>query len=160
MAAAMALAERTAVDVINTPTKGMARMPGGYTCLHFAADSSDRSFERIDLCKLLLAKRADLDARSDGGNTPYLLAAGSGVTDIVDLLLAAGTQKNALNDNGASATSKSKESSSSVYATLNNAHVRTPKAEAVSGRTRNPKTNEARDARLVRRDYANKPARR
>lgn len=149
----MDLAPRTPVDVINTRTMRKPCMPGGYTCLHFAADGSDRSFDRRHLCKLLIDKRAIIDARADGGNTPYLLASGTGVDDVVGVLLSAGAQKNALNDKGASGASKSKGSSSSVYETLNKASVVTPKAKPESGRTRTRKTTEARDCRLVRKDY-------
>ena len=42
--------------------------------------------ERVDIARLLISTRADVDAEDDSGNTPIMVAAGSGFTDLVRLL--------------------------------------------------------------------------
>ena len=91
--AAFALIPQTPVEVINAQTTGS--QPKGYTCLHFACDGSDRSFARREIAKALITKRADLEARDAKGNTPFLLASGAGVTDVVQLLRECGADTTA-----------------------------------------------------------------
>ena len=42
--------------------------------------------ERVDIARLLISTRADVDAEDDSGNAPIMVAAGSGFTDMVRLL--------------------------------------------------------------------------
>ena len=61
--------------------------PTGYTPLHMACFGSDREFRRTTLVAALLKRRADIEKRDASGNTPLLKAAGTGVTDVVKLLI-------------------------------------------------------------------------
>ena len=70
----------------------------GYTCLHFACEGSDKSFSRKDLILALLQSRSDIEAKTEKGNTPFLLASATGVTDVVETLIAAKADVNARND--------------------------------------------------------------
>jgi len=67
----------------------------GQTPLHVAALN-----DRLDVAKLLLANKADVNAKSNNGSTPLHLAAGKGNQDIVELLLAAKADVNAVDNEG------------------------------------------------------------
>jgi hypothetical protein len=67
----------------------------GQTPLHVAALD-----DRLDVAKLLLANKADVNARANNGSTPLHLAAGKGNKDIVELLLANKADVNAVDNEG------------------------------------------------------------
>ncbi|HEX8989609.1 MAG TPA: ankyrin repeat domain-containing protein [Rhodocyclaceae bacterium] len=54
----------------------------GWNALHYAAYSG-----RLDIARLLIEHKADLDAPAPNGQTPLMLAAGAGFIDIVKLLV-------------------------------------------------------------------------
>ena len=64
--------------------------PMGYTPLHMAANGSDREMVRWELCQLLLDRRVHVDPEDNEGRTPLHLAAGAGVVDTAQVLVAAG----------------------------------------------------------------------
>ena len=147
--AAKVLVERTPPEVINTPTTGA--QPRGYTCLHFACDGSDKMFSRSWLAQSLIDKRADLEARDANGNTPFLLACGTGVTNAVITLIASGADVNALNNRRQGAKQKAMRSSGTTNKALSQASVPSPKHWADSGRTRTG-ASESRQTRWARND--------
>ncbi|MGO9337783.1 MAG: ankyrin repeat domain-containing protein [Terracidiphilus sp.] len=67
----------------------------GQTPLHIAALN-----DRLDVAKLLLANKADVNAKSNNGSTPLHLAAGKGNKDMVELLLAGKADVNAVDNDG------------------------------------------------------------
>jgi ankyrin repeat protein len=74
--------------VFNTTTTG-ARPPG-WRLAHFACDASDKKYERNELMKLLLENWADINAITQSGNTPFLLASAHGDVAMIKLLIASG----------------------------------------------------------------------
>ncbi len=66
----------------------------GWTCLHFAADN-----DHLAICRLLIDKGAQVDAKSSGGWTPLHYAAGRNV-EIVRLLCDSGADVEARNNDG------------------------------------------------------------
>jgi ankyrin repeat protein len=67
----------------------------GQTPLHVAAFN-----DRMDVAKLLLANKADINAKAKNGSTPLHLAAAKGNKDIVELLLANKADVNAVDNDG------------------------------------------------------------
>jgi hypothetical protein len=67
----------------------------GQTPLHIAAFN-----DRIDVAKLLIADKADVNAQANNGATPLHLAAAKGNKDIVELLLASKANINAVDHDG------------------------------------------------------------
>jgi hypothetical protein len=67
----------------------------GQTPLHIAAFS-----DRIEVAKLLIANKADVNAQASNGATPLHLAAAKGNKDIVELLLASKADINAVDHDG------------------------------------------------------------
>jgi hypothetical protein len=65
------------------------------TPLHIAA-----LYDRLDVAKLLLADKADVNAKAENGSTPLHLAAGKGNQDIVELLIANKADVNAVDNEG------------------------------------------------------------
>jgi len=124
----------TPAEVINQHTTGS--QPRGYTCLHFACDGSDKGLGRADLCASLLAKKANIEARDGIGNTPFLLASGAGVTDIVECLMAAKCDVAAVNHKKTGALQKAAKSTGEVAVALSNSRSAVPKTSGESGRTR------------------------
>ena len=144
--AALELADITPIECMNSHTTGS--QPRGYTALHFACDGSDKTFSRAELACALINKRADLEARADSGNTAFLLAGGSGVTDIVNVLIEARADVTAENDRKMGALEMSKGSSTDTKKAL--LFASTPMTKATSsGRTRTG-ISEVRHVRYVR----------
>ena len=77
MEAALALVPLTPKKIINHPTT--RSQPEGFTCLHFASEGSDKVYERARLVRALVERQANVEARTTTGNTPLLLASGTGV---------------------------------------------------------------------------------
>jgi hypothetical protein len=67
----------------------------GQTPLHIAAFN-----DRLDVAKLLLADKADVNAKAKNGSTPLHLAAAKGNKDMVELLVASKADVNALDNEG------------------------------------------------------------
>jgi hypothetical protein len=70
----------------------------GQTPLHIAAFN-----DRLEVAKLLLANKADVNAKANNGSTPLQLAAAKGNKDMVELLLASKADVNAVDNDGWSA---------------------------------------------------------
>ncbi|MGA2890417.1 MAG: ankyrin repeat domain-containing protein [Terracidiphilus sp.] len=70
----------------------------GQTPLHIAAFD-----DHLDVAKLLLANKADVNAKAKNGSTPLHLAAAKGNKDMVELLLASKADINAVDNDGWSA---------------------------------------------------------
>lgn len=98
--------------VVNMATTGVR--PPGKTALHFACDASDVSYGRDRIVDALLNANADIEARDSKGNTPFLLAAGVGITNVVKLLIDRGAHLHVTNNNGKGALQRARESSSDV----------------------------------------------
>jgi hypothetical protein len=67
----------------------------GQTPLHIAAFN-----DRLDVAKLLLANKADVNAKAKNGSTPLHLAAAKGNKDMADFLLANKADVNAVDNDG------------------------------------------------------------
>ena len=67
----------------------------GATPLHFAAYAADK-----DVVELLLANKAEVNAKDNEGKTPLHIAAGFGRKDVAELLLAKKAEINAKDKNG------------------------------------------------------------
>ena len=129
---AKALVPVTPAQIMNSPTTGS--QPRGYSCLHFAADGSDRSYSRAELCGLLVRYHADLEQKTYTGNTPFLLASGTGVTDTVRALISCGAYVHAVNDRQLGAFQRAAHSSSTTRTALADEGIFRPKRAAASGR--------------------------
>ena len=95
--------------------------PAGYTPLHMACFGSDREFARIALVAALVEKRANIEARDASGNTPLLKAAGTGVTDVVELLIEKTANPHVTNNRGVGALQMATGSSSHTVVALQKA---------------------------------------
>ncbi len=73
-----------------------ARASNGLTPLHVTAQLSGRFVENLEMAKLLLERKADVDARVEGQNfrgwTALMLAVNNGMTNLVALLLKNGAK--------------------------------------------------------------------
>ena len=115
------LVEQTPPHVINAHTTGS--QPSGYTCLHFACDGSDKKFARARLVEALLERGATVESRDDKGNTAFLLASGTGVTDVVQVLVHAKADVNVKNDRSLGCMQSAKRCSGSTADALAQAGV-------------------------------------
>ena len=132
MEAAKALVTITPTVVLNSRTTGS--QPSGYTCLHFASDGSDKSFARADFVRALVGRNASLENKTATGNTAFLLACGTGVTDIIQALVDSRADVNALNDRQVGGFQRAHNSSSSSRRALEGHGLARPKEWAASGR--------------------------
>ena len=101
MHAAKSLAMCTPYSVLDAATTG--EQPQGCTALHLACDGSDTNLQKLAIVKTLLERKVNLEARDTKGNTPLLLAAGTGLTAVCETLLDYGADKYVknINDQGA-----------------------------------------------------------
>ena len=90
-------AEVDAVDAL--VAHGAAVQKDGWSPLHYAATGGSAA-----IVKRLLAKGAQLEARSPNGTTPLMMAARYGNEEAVDALLAAGADRTLKNDLGMDAS--------------------------------------------------------
>ena len=134
---------------LNKQTTGS--QPTGYTPLHFACDGSDATFAAAEIAGMLLEYHADVDARDSKDNTPLLLAAGSGVTDVCQVLVHAGCNIKATNINGQGAKEKAWGCSPSLANWLE--ELGAPDTRGSSGRTRTG----CSDSRQARNDSTLSP---
>ena len=102
--------------VVNMATTG-ARPPGK-TALLFACSGSDVSYMSHRIVAALLTARADIEARDSNGNTPFLLAAASGITDVVELLINRRADLHVTNHAGKGALQLARKCSSDVRGLL------------------------------------------
>lgn len=79
-------------------SRGAEINPPGWTPLHYCAWEG-----KADVCRFLLAKQANVDARAPNGATPLMIAARQGHDEIVRLLIKQAADVNAENDRGATA---------------------------------------------------------
>ena len=90
----------TMMDITRLRAKTTGGRPSGYTALHMAANGSDRLMARADLCQRLLSRKVEVDPVDDQGRTPLHLAAGTGVLDTAQVLVAAGADVHHLDARG------------------------------------------------------------
>ena len=119
--------------IINHQTTGA--QPKGYSCLHFCCDGSDKDLARKGIVKQLFDLEADLELKDAKENTPYLLAAGCGVSDVAEILAELGADVCAKNYLGKSAEQKSRECSTTTNCRVKEAGAPRTDVEA-SGQTR------------------------
>ena len=129
---------------INRATRGS--MPRGATPLHMACNGSDVDFQKLTIVQALLTQRANLEAEDAGGRTPLLHAAGTGLTGVVGLLIAARANIHATNSRGVGALQMARGSSRTTARLLEDAGCESTSGE--SGRTRKT-TNPSRAARYA-----------
>ena len=86
----------------------------GYTALHCCCNGSDKKLQRADICRMLIAAQADIEARNDNGVTPFLLACGTGLLDVAQALSHLGADVHAIADER-NAADRSYKSSGNVY---------------------------------------------
>ena len=103
-------------EIINHPTT--RSQPEGFTCLHFASEGSDKDYERARLVRALVERQANVEARTTTGNTPLLLASGTGVVDTIEQLLDCGADVNAKNNRGLGAYQNASQCSRSAKTAL------------------------------------------
>jgi len=149
MLAATGLTGMTSRTVMNLKTAG-AR-PKGYSCLAFCCDGGDKGFKRHILCNTLIAYRAELESRDESGNTPFLLASGAGITNVMRLLAEARADVHATNNVGCGAAQKAAGHSGDMLRALSRVGVQVPEELAPSGRQRHT-VSENRQARYARDD--------
>ena len=115
--------------------KSTGSQPTGWTALHFACDGSDRDFQKAEIVAKLLEARADVNSREAKGNTPLLVAAGSGLTDVCEVLIFGGADREAINDRLAGAVERAEGCSPSLATYLRSRGVPDTDSRS-SGRTR------------------------
>ena len=86
--------------------------PKGYTALHLACDGQSRDCDNVRLVEALITRRADIECKDSLGNTPLLKAAGQGLANVCEYLIAAGADRTATDDRGAGAAQKAQTVSS------------------------------------------------
>ena len=134
MEAAKHLVKITPQAVLNTRTTGS--QPRGNTCLHLACDGSDKTWSRADLVNLLVEHKASLEERTTTGNTAFLLASGTGVTDTIQALVDCRADVNAHNDRQLGGFQSANRSSGSARRLLQENGLARPKEWVASGRQR------------------------
>jgi ankyrin repeat protein len=79
----------------DSPELALKEDKGALTPLHWAAENGHR-----DVAELLLANKADVNAKDNNGYTPLSWAAKAGHKDVAELLLANGANVNAIDTMG------------------------------------------------------------
>lgn len=79
-------------------SKGAEINHAGWTPLHYCAWEG-----KTDVCRFLVARKADVNARAPNDATPLMMASRQGAQDVVRLLLANGANPNLENDRGMTA---------------------------------------------------------
>ena len=76
------------------------------------------TYERARLVRALVERHANVEARTTTGNTPLLLASGTGVVDTIEQLLDCGADVNAKNNRGLGAYQNASQCSRSAKTAL------------------------------------------
>ena len=126
------LLQTTPPRILNSLATGS--QPRGYSCLHFAAEGSDRSYAKAELCRKLVYYRADSELKTDKGNTAYMLAAATGVIDVVEALIECRADINATNNRGLNAYQSASASSGTTWQMLKDHGVSRPDKPVESAR--------------------------
>ena len=113
IAACRGLIAMMSTDRLRAKTR--AGRPSGYTALHLAANGSDKLFQRASIVELLLERGAEVDGTDDKGRTPLHHAAGTGVVDAAQVLIARRADLAAMDMNGKNALDKCKFSSGRMF---------------------------------------------
>jgi ankyrin repeat protein len=142
------LLKLTPKQVLDAPTIGT--QPQGYTCLHFASEGSDKTFCHAALVVDLVLQGASIEAKTKNGSTPFLLAAATGVTDVVSTLIGFKADIHATTGSmKKGAHQLASQSSSCSRNALMNVGVRPPAKFAESGRYRTNVSESRHTRRLV-----------
>ena len=107
------LVEMMDVERLRAKIPPSARCPG-YSALHLCAHGSDRRRIRYSVAQLLLQRRCEVNSVDAHERTPLLLAAGSGVVDVAEVLVAARADLTARDSHGKNAMDKAVSSSGSM----------------------------------------------
>ena len=111
----------TSSHVSNSWSTGYATY---YTPLMYVCDVAGRyATERCRIAQVLIDRLADVEVVDRLGNTPFLLASAAGFIPMLKLLHAAGANVHAVNNDGAGARSRCKQSSGSTAAFLKQLNV-------------------------------------
>ncbi len=132
-------------NVVHVATTGS--QPNKYTPLHFACDGSDLVFGSAGVVAMLLDAESDIEARGGKENTPLLIAAGAGLTDVCKVLVQRGADICATNYQKKSCWQKARGSSPSLADYLASVNALQTEASG-SGRTRTG-IGQAREARYA-----------
>ena len=90
----------------------------------YVCDAAGRyATQRCDIAQVLIDRKAEMEVVDRLGNTPFLLAAAAGFLPMVMLLHAAGANIHAVNNDGAGARSRCKQSSGSTAEFLKQLNV-------------------------------------
>ena len=98
--------------------KTVGSQPNGFTALHFACDGANRCGDNQRLVHALLQRQADIEAKDARGNTPLLKAAGQGLTDVCEYLIACKADVNATDNKGVGAAQKTKKGQKALFKVL------------------------------------------
>ena len=118
--AAMDLIDHMSSDYLNKQTLApsqqcrIARVPVGWTALHFAADGSTKRYSNRELVHKLADAKADLNICDSNGNTPLHLAVSTGVQDAVVELVSFGANVHLTNKRKKGILELAQSSSTSV----------------------------------------------
>ena len=98
--------------------KTVGSQPPGFTALHFACDGANRCGDNQRLVHALLQRKADIEAKDARGNTPFLKAAGQGLTDVCEYLICCKADVNATDNKGVGAAQKTERGQKALFKVL------------------------------------------
>ena len=82
---------RGLIDLMSPQELDLAAVGGnmvGYTALHLICQNSDRRRLKAELAAIMLRRGAKVDPRTElSGSTPFLFAVGTGLVDVVEVLV-------------------------------------------------------------------------
>ena len=81
---------RGLIDLMSQEELNLAAVGGtmrGYTALHLICQNSDRRKLKSDLASIMLRRGAKVDPKTPNGSTPFLFAVGTGMVDVVEVLV-------------------------------------------------------------------------
>ena len=92
------LLQAMSVEAVNALT--ISGRPSGLSALSLCCNGRDPYGERIEICEMLVQKRANLELRNASGATPLITACSVGFVSVVRVLLDAGADAFATNNRG------------------------------------------------------------